>query len=201
MGVFKSSYFLALVWLLHSVWDFVPRDLPILLKDLPNACILFDLPIGLYLLWGSRQKHWQPFDTSTQTELWYQFQSFRSHIPILKTLYTLLLLVVVSTGLLSLAQKPNLVWLALLVSILLILALRWLGARTELIAWAVFTGWLGMTYAHLGGTVDTMVFILYIMLSALGVFYSSYILALAWLVFIPWNFFPTICQKAMLKYP
>ena len=58
LGVFKSPYFLVAAWLLHPVWDFIPRELPELYIDLPMACILFDIPIGLYLLWASRIKRW-----------------------------------------------------------------------------------------------------------------------------------------------
>ncbi|MBP7689753.1 MAG: hypothetical protein KA765_17680, partial [Thermoflexales bacterium] len=57
---FKSPYFLALAWLFHPVWDFVPRDLPPQLLDLPLACLLYDIPIGLYLLWGARRNRWTP---------------------------------------------------------------------------------------------------------------------------------------------
>lgn len=65
LGVFKSPYFLAFAWLLHPVWDFVPRALPDLLKDLPVACILFDLPIGVYLLWFASKNRWTVFNFRT----------------------------------------------------------------------------------------------------------------------------------------
>ncbi len=61
LGAFKSPYFLAFAWLFHPVWDFVPRELPDLLKDLPTACIMFDIPIGLYILWFTRKDRWMPF--------------------------------------------------------------------------------------------------------------------------------------------
>ena len=61
LGAFKSPYFLAFAWLFHPVWDFVPRELPDLLKDLPMACIMFDIPIGLYILWFTRKDRWMPF--------------------------------------------------------------------------------------------------------------------------------------------
>jgi hypothetical protein len=61
LGAFKSPYFLAAAWLFHPVWDFVPRELPDLLKDLPTACIMFDIPIGLYILWFTRNNRWMPF--------------------------------------------------------------------------------------------------------------------------------------------
>lgn len=61
LGAFKSPYFLAFAWLFHPVWDFIPRELPDLLKDLPTACIMFDIPIGLYILWFTRKDRWMPF--------------------------------------------------------------------------------------------------------------------------------------------
>ncbi len=36
----------------------IPRELPALYVDLPMACILFDIPIGIYLLSASRIKRW-----------------------------------------------------------------------------------------------------------------------------------------------
>jgi hypothetical protein len=61
LGAFVSPYFLALAWLLHPVWDFFPRVLPDLLKDLPTACILFDIPIGSYILWFTVKNRWNVF--------------------------------------------------------------------------------------------------------------------------------------------
>lgn len=65
LGAFKSPYVLAAAWLLHPLWDFVPRELPALLTDLPAACILFDVPIGLYLLWNARKGRWRVFGAKT----------------------------------------------------------------------------------------------------------------------------------------
>jgi hypothetical protein len=61
LGAFRSPYFLAFAWLFHPVWDFFPRDLPDPLKDLPTACIFFDLPIGLYILWFAYKNRWTVF--------------------------------------------------------------------------------------------------------------------------------------------
>ena len=61
LGAFKSPYFLAFAWLFHPAWDFIPRELPDLLKDLPTACIMFDIPIGLYIFWFTWKNRWLPF--------------------------------------------------------------------------------------------------------------------------------------------
>ena len=58
LGAVWSPYILAAAWLLHPVWDFVPRTLPVLLTDLPTACLLFDIPIGAYLAWEGYRGRW-----------------------------------------------------------------------------------------------------------------------------------------------
>ncbi len=60
LGYFRSPWFLAAAWLLHIAWDFVPRELPELLVDLPVACLIFDGVIGLYLALGARAGRWSP---------------------------------------------------------------------------------------------------------------------------------------------
>jgi hypothetical protein len=50
----RFSYLLGSLWLAHPLWDFVPRTLPNFLTDLPRACILFDVPIGCYLIHCAR---------------------------------------------------------------------------------------------------------------------------------------------------
>jgi hypothetical protein len=69
LGAFKSPYFLAFAWVFHPFWDFVPRELPDLLKDLPTACILFDIPIGLYIFWFARHGRWVTFGRRVGTRV------------------------------------------------------------------------------------------------------------------------------------
>ncbi len=61
LGIFRSSYFLVVAWFGHIAWDYIPRELPEKLQDLPMGCTLFDGLIGLYLLWGTATKRWIPF--------------------------------------------------------------------------------------------------------------------------------------------
>jgi hypothetical protein len=182
LGIFKSPYFLALAWLFHPVWDFMPRTLPHQLHDLPLACALFDTPIGLYLLWGSWKKRWLPFgdDASNRNAL----------LRTAKAIFIGFLIMAVSYVVTAAVSTGYLNWVALALSVVVIFGFRFMGIGAELIAWAVLTGWLGMTYAHTGGTMDALIFFIYVALSALGVFKSPYYLAVAWLAFIPWSFAP-----------
>ena len=58
LGYLRSSWILAAVWFLHIAWDFIPRELPDYLTDLPLACIIFDGLIGLYIAWRSYNGRW-----------------------------------------------------------------------------------------------------------------------------------------------
>jgi hypothetical protein len=182
LGIFKSPYFLALAWLFHPIWDALPRDLPAQMKDLPLACALFDTPIGLYLLWGAWKKRWVPFgeDATNKAAL------IRSG----KTIFIGVLIMAVSSAIVAAIDSGYLNWVALASSIMIIIGFRFMGETAELIAWAVLTGWLGMTYAHTGGMADALFFFAYVAISALGVFKSPYFLGIAWLVFIPYSFLP-----------
>jgi len=182
LGIFKSPYFLALAWLFHPVWDALPRDLPAQMKDLPLACAFFDTPIGLYLLWGAWKKRWVPFgeDLSNKAAL----------IRSAKTIFIGVLILSVSSAIVATIGTGYLNWVALASSVFIIIGFRLTGETAEIIAWAVLTGWLGMTYAHTGGTIDALFFLVYVVISALGFFKSPYYLAAAWLAFIPYSFLP-----------
>lgn len=182
LGIFKSPYFLAFAWLFHPIWDFLPRELPGHMHDLPLACAFFDTPIGLYLLWGSWKKRWVPFgeDASNKAAL------VRSG----KAIFIGVLIMAVSSVIVAAIGSGYLIWVALVASLLIIFGFRFMGETAELIAWAVLTGWLGMTYAHTGGMGDALFFFAYVVISALGVFKSPYYLGIAWLVFIPYSFLP-----------
>lgn len=188
LGIFKSPYFLALAWLFHPVWDFVPRTLPQHMHDLPLACAFFDTPIGLYLLWGSWKKRWISFGEDSKDAYW----------QIGKTFFVGMLIVGISYAAIMAAETKVLIWAALPLAAVVIFSFRAMGARAEWLAWAVLTGWLGMTYAHTGNSLDAVVFFVYVVISALGVFVSPYFLAAAWLAFIPWNFVP---HELSLTYP
>lgn len=183
-GLFVSPYALALAWLFHPVWDFLPRDLPPLMTDLPLACILFDIPIGLYLVWATRTGRLQRFGHAG---------ALFDRVALIRwgqALAVLAALVVFSAAVMMAAPAGVLLWAAVPLAAVLILGLRALRPDPELIAWAIFTGWVGMTYAHGGGMVEALVFFIYVALAAVGVLRTPWALALAWVSFIPWSLAP-----------
>lgn len=61
LGVLKSPWLLVAVWTLHPVWDLaVHRDLDPLMKDLPVACLIYDLIIAAYLAFRTWRGHLIP---------------------------------------------------------------------------------------------------------------------------------------------
>ncbi|MBI5965296.1 MAG: hypothetical protein HY863_17610 [Chloroflexi bacterium] len=56
LGVFKSPYYLAIAWLFHPVWDFIPRELPELYMDLPVACTCSIFPSASISFWAQKSK-------------------------------------------------------------------------------------------------------------------------------------------------
>ena len=201
LGIFKSPYFLAIAWLFHPAWDFIPRELPEPYQDLPMACVLFDTPIGLYLLGFTWAQRWRSFGEVASSGAWYSFKDTSALAQVGKSIYVAMLLILVSFAAALSVESGLLVRAALPCAILLILGLRLVGNRAELIAWAIFTGWLGMTYAHTGGAMAIAVFFVSVIIAALGVFKSPYYLAFAWLASIPWNFMPHDLPEAYSQLP
>ncbi|MCC6925190.1 hypothetical protein [Novosphingobium sp.] len=56
LGFFWKAWCFPLAWFGHIAWDFMPRELPALLIDLPTACMIFDGIIGIYLIQMARQR-------------------------------------------------------------------------------------------------------------------------------------------------
>ena len=62
LGAFKSPYFLAFAWLFYPVLAFFHPKLPFdVLEDFAAACVLFGLPIGLYIFWFAYKNRWTVF--------------------------------------------------------------------------------------------------------------------------------------------
>jgi hypothetical protein len=110
--------------------------------------------------------------------------------PTLVTLFIVFCIIAVGYGVGAAAHAGLLVEAALPLAVALILVLRVMGPIVEQIAWAAFTAWLGMTYAHTGGPIETVVFFVYVALGALGVFTTPWALGVAWLLHIGWDFLP-----------
>ena len=66
LGVLRSPWFLVAAWLGHIPWDFIPRELPVQLADLPLTCVLYDGMVGIYLGWGARTGRWQTITRSAR---------------------------------------------------------------------------------------------------------------------------------------
>lgn len=186
LGLFKSPYFLAAAWLFHPIWDFLPRELPMIMINLPTACILFDIPIGLYLLWGARHNRWTLFGAGSAAP----GEGEQALVNAAKTLAVAFILLGVTFLVVALADAGLLLWSALPVGAVLIGLLRLLGRTSEMVAWAVFTGWMGMAFAHTGGLLEAVVFFGSVALAGLGVFRSTAFMSLAWVLFIPWSIVP-----------
>jgi len=179
-GLFRSPYLLAFAWLFHPIWDFLPRELPTLMLDLPMACILFDIPIGLYLIWATRARRLTVFGGGVD-------QAVGNGA---RTLAVAFILLAVTYAVVALAEAGLLLWSAVPLAIVLILVLSLLGRTAELLAWAVFTGWMGMAFAHTGGLLEALVFFASVALAGLGVFRSPAFLVGAWVFFVPWSLAP-----------
>lgn len=58
-GLFVSPWWLVAAWGVHPVWDLLPqRTLPLVLMNLPTACLLFDWVIAAYLTIASSRQRW-----------------------------------------------------------------------------------------------------------------------------------------------
>lgn len=82
--------------------------------------------------------------------------------------YILFLLYLAGFGIGSAAREEMLIQIALPFAVILILAVRILGEKSELAGWAVFTVWLGSTYLQTGKTIETIIFVVYIGIALLG---------------------------------
>lgn len=190
LGVYRSPYFLVGAWLFHPIWDSLPRDLPNHLHALPDACILFDIPIGFYILWAIRHQRWS---VQTNHKRWWQ--------PMLLASYPAILIILLSLSVLIGVSGDYLLWIAIPVACSLIGATHWLNQQMHLATWAILTGFLGMTYAHTGGVLDQVLFLGFVGLAAYGYFGSSLALVTAWILLCLWSFLPHILPIEYVDLP
>ena len=186
-GVFWSPWFLAGIWMIHPLWDLVPRDLPEHQHDLPLACLIYDLVIGVYLIIRIRAK----FFDGAMVEHKTGSKIFSTGLG--RTSAALIMLAVVITQILvvgTVSMESYSTWVAAPVALALILSTLWLPREGQNIFWAVFTAWTGMTFAHSGEALEIAIFGLMGLLAVLGFRKSPFIWAGAWAFHALWHFLP-----------
>jgi hypothetical protein len=122
-GVFWSPWFIAGIWMIHPLWDLIPRDLPDHQHDLPIACLIYDLVIGIYLIVRIRKSF---FDGAT-VELKNGSKIFSTGLG--RTFAALVMLAVLVTQILvvgSVSMESYSVWLAAPVALALCASTLWL---------------------------------------------------------------------------
>ena len=186
-GVFWSPWFMAGIWMIHPLWDLVPRDLPEHQHDLPLACLIYDLVIGVYLIFRIRAK----FFDKAKVELKTNSKMFSTGLG--RTTAALIMLAVIITQILvvgTVSMESYSTWVAAPVAVALILSTLWLPREGQKIFWAVLTAWTGMTFAHSGEALEIAIFGLMGLVAVLGFRKSPYIWAGAWAFHALWHFLP-----------
>ena len=121
--------------------------------------------------------------------------------PTIATLYIVFWVVAAGYGVGLVAHAGTLIEAAAPFAAVLIAALRITGPVGEHIGWAAFTGWLGMTYAHTGRPLEVAVFFAYVVLAAQGTFRAPWLLGVAWLAHVAWDFVPRDLPDAYTALP
>ena len=186
-GVFWSPWFIAGIWMIHPLWDLVPRDLPEHQHDLPLACLIYDLVIGVYLIFRIRAK----FFDKAKVELKTNSKMFSTGLG--RTTAALIMLAVNITQILvvgTVSMESYSTWVAAPVAVALILSTLWLPREGQKIFWAVLTAWTGMTFAHSGEALEIAIFGLMGLVAVLGFRKSPFIWAGAWAFHALWHFLP-----------
>lgn len=192
LDMLVSPYYLALAWLVHPLWDFFPRVLPANQADLPMACILFDVPIGLYMLWAIRRKEWTALAATASHDVWWKTLSVNKAQwkLVVQSISVLVLLIGLTFAAASAAAAGSLNWWAIPLSMILVGVMHVIGNPVAKYGWAIITSWLGMTYAHTGGFVDAAIFFAYVIVVVYAIDRSKLWMAGAWLSFIAYSLFP-----------
>lgn len=186
-GAIWSPWFLVGIWLVHPIWDLIPRDLPEHQHDLPWACFIYDTVVGLYILWRVKTGFFK--DAIVAPKLKERFLTTGlSRTLSAVGLIAILAIEITLVGLISMDAIS--VWLAIPAAIALIAATLWLPSSGRKIFWLVFTIWTGMTFAHSGEILELVIFGLMIVLAVLGYRTSPAYWVLAWTFHALWHFIP-----------
>lgn len=186
-GVFWSPWFIAGIWMIHPLWDLLPRELPDHQHDLPLACLIYDLVIGVYLIIRIRAK----FFDKAKVELKTSSKIFSTGLG--RTTAALIMLAVIIIQILvvgTVSMESYSTWVAAPVAVALILSTLWLPREGQKIFWAVITAWTGMTFAHSGEALEIAIFGLMGLVAVLGFRKSPFIWAGAWAFHALWHFLP-----------
>lgn len=114
--------------------------------------------------------------------------------------WILALVVVTSIGVRLAAEQGLLIWAAPIVATIPIAGLAFLQPKAELVGWAIFTVWLGSTYAAYG-SIELVVFGVITALALFGLFASPWLLVLAWFGHIAWDFAPRELPPLLTDLP
>ena len=186
-GVVWSPWFLAGIWLVHPIWDLIPRDLPDHQHDLPLACLMYDLVVALYLAWRIRSGFFK--DAVVQPNKETRFIS-TGWSRLVVSAYVLIVVAIEITvvGIVSMENYSQIA--AVIVSISLIASLLWLPIDVQRIFWMAFTIWTGMTFAHSGELIEILVFFAMIALAIAGFRVNGLYWVIAWTLHAVWNLVP-----------
>ena len=114
----------------------------------------------------------------------------------------MVVLVFATSQLVSIAAAQGmLIWSAVVLPAIPILGLFWLRRREELAGWALFTVWLGSTYANTGVTGELFVLALYVVFALVGYFRAPWTLVGAWFLHIAWDFVPRDLPEMFADLP
>ncbi len=185
LGVFLSPWFLVAAWVLHPLWDvLVKRDLHGHMEDLPCACCIYDLIIGVYLAVRTWRGHFSAVG-APQPVSWRQGLT-RAGIAVWVGVVLLVQVLLVWAG-----SEQGWLMLAAAVSALAVVAgVFWMRPQAQSLAWVVLTAWMGMTYAHSGEWYEIVVFVAIMLVGMLGYLASPWWFVIAWGFHLLWNFLP-----------
>lgn len=186
-GVFWSPYFLVAIWIIHPVWDLIPRDLPDHLHDLPLACLIYDLVVALYLFWRTKRGFFEGAVVAP-TESTKFINTGLTRTLVAFGLLAVLILQILIVG--TVAHEESAIWFAPLVAAALVTGTSWAPLEAKKIFWLAFTIWTGMTFAHSGDALEIAVFGLMIVIAVLGYRVSIYFWASGWVAHALWNLLP-----------
>ena len=186
-GVVWSPWFLVGIWVLHPIWDFLPRDLPEQQQDLPLACLLYDLVVAAYLAWRVRSDFFGEAVVKPDTEIKFISKGW-SRLATASYVLAVITLEITLVGMVSMESYSQ--YAAIVVPIILIALLIWLPIDVQRIFWAVFTIWTGMTFAHSGEPIEILIFFVMIALAIAGFRVNPYYWVIAWATHAAWNLLP-----------